>query len=206
MAGIIRLILDFAERSPVDIQNRMPPIAEAEMTEAQAAAVADFKQTRNTLHLRGPFVPLLRSPELLRRAQRVGEYLRFHSGLPPRLSEMAILVTARHWCQQYEWTIHSALALEAGLAEGVIDAIAEGRRPVEMADDEAALHDFCLELLRHQCVSDTTYARALALFDERGVIDTVGILGYYSLLAMVMNTARTPLREGMVPALRPFPS
>ena len=200
------MILDFAERSPVDIQNRMPPIAEAEMTEAQAAAVADFKQTRNTPHVRGPFVPLLRRPELLRRTQRVGEYLRFHSGLPPRLSEMAILVTARHWCQQYEWTIHSALALEAGLAEGVIDAIAEGRRPVEMADDEAALHDFCLELLRHQCVSDTTYARALALFDERGVIDTVGILGYYSLLAMVMNTARTPLREGMVPALRQFPS
>ena len=206
MAGIIRLILDFAERSPVDTQDRMPPIPEAEMTEAQAAAVADFKRTRNTPHVRGPFVPLLRSPELLRRAQRVGEYLRFHSGLPPRLSEMAILVTARHWCQQYEWTIHSALALEAGLAAGVIDAIAEGRRPVEMADDEAALHDFCLELLRHQCVSDTTYARALALFDERGVIDTVGILGYYSLLAMVMNTARTPLREGMVPALRQFPS
>ena len=87
-----------------------------------------------------------------------------------------------------------------------IEAIAEGRRPVEMADDEAALHDFCLELLRHQCVSDTTYARAVDLFEEKGVIDTVGILGYYSLLAMVMNTARTPLREGTVPALRPFPS
>ena len=199
------MILDFAERSPVDTQDRMPPIPEAEMTEAQAAAVADFKQTRNTPHVRGPFVPLLRSPALLRRTQRVGEYLRFHSALPPRLSEMAILVAARHWCQQYEWTIHSALALEAGLAAGVIDAIAEGRRPVEMADDEAALHDFCLELLRHQCVSDTTYARALALFEERGVIDTVGILGYYSLLAMVMNTARTPLRDGMEPALERFP-
>ena len=190
----------------MDTQDRMPPIAEAEMTEAQAAAVADFKQTRNTPHVRGPFVPLLRSPELLRRAQWVGEYLRFHSALPPRLSEMTILVAARHWCQQYEWTVHSAIAREAGLAAGVIDAIAEGRRPVEMADDEAALHDFCLELLQHRCVSDTTYARAVALFEERGVIDTVGILGYYSLLAMVMNTARTPLRKGMVPALRPFPS
>ncbi|MCH7748476.1 MAG: carboxymuconolactone decarboxylase family protein [Acidobacteria bacterium] len=194
------------EGAPVDTQDRMPPIAEADMTEAQAAAVADFKQTRNTPHFRGPFVPLLRSPELLSRTQRVGEYLRFHSALPPRLSELVILVAARHWCQQYEWSIHSAIAAEAGLAAGVIEAIAEGRRPVEMADDEAALHDFCLELLRHQCVSDTTYARAVDLFEEKGVIDTVGILGYYSLLAMVMNTARTPLREGMVPALRPFPS
>ena len=189
----------------MDTQDRMPPIAEADLTEAQAAAVTDFKQTRNTPHVLGPFVPLLRSPELLRRAQRVGEYLRFHSALPPRLSEMAILVAARHWCQQYEWAIHSALAREAGLAAAVIDAIAEGRRPIGMADDEAALHDFCLELLQHQSISDPTYARAVALFEERGVIDTIGILGYYSLLAMVMNTVRTPLRKGMEPALRPFP-
>ena len=189
----------------MDTQDRMPPIPEADLTEAQAAAVADFKQTRNTRHVRGPFVPLLRSPELLRRAQRVGEYLRFHSALPPRLSEMVILLAARHWCQQYEWAIHSAIAGEAGLAAEVIDAIADARRPVDMADDEAALHDFCLELLHHQGVSDATYARTVAIVDERGVIDTIGILGYYSLLAMVMNTARTPLREGMVPALQPLP-
>ena len=189
----------------MDSQDRMPPIPDAEMTEAQSAAVADFKQTRNTPHFRGPFVPLLRSPELLRRTQRVGEYLRFNSALPPRLSEMAILIAARHWCQQYEWTLHSTIAREAGLAAGVVDAIAEGRRPIEMADDEAALHDFCLELLRNQCVSDTTYTRAAALFAEQGVIDTVGILGYYSMLAMVMNTARTPLREGTTASLERFP-
>ena len=185
--------------------NRMPPIPDAEMTAAQRAAVADFKQTRNTSAFEGPFVPLLRSPELLRRAQRVGEYLRYHSALPPRLSEMAILIAARHWCQQFEWSIHSANATTAGLAPGVIEAIAEGRRPVDMAEDEAALHDFCLELLRHQCVSDTTYAQAVARFEEQGVIDLVGILGYYSLLAMVMNTAQTPLPDGMEPALERFP-
>ena len=190
----------------MNTRDRMPPIPDAEMTEAQAAAVDNFKQTRTTPHFRGPFVPLLRSPELLIRTQRVGEYLRFHGALPPRLTEMAILIAARHWCQQYEWTIHSAIAREAGLAAGVVDAIAEGRHPVEMADDEAALHDFCLELLRNQCVSDTTYARAVDLFEEKGVIDTVGILGYYSLLAMVMNTARTPMREGVKPALQRFPS
>ena len=189
----------------MDTQDRMPPIPDAEMTEAQTAAVADFKQTRNTNRFSGPFVPLLRSPELLTRAQRLGEYLRFHSALPPRLSELVILITARHWSQQYEWTIHSAIARKAGLAPGVIDAVAEGRRPIEMADDEAALHDFCLELLRNQGVSDATYARAVDLFEEKGVIDTIGILGYYSLLAMVMNTARTPMREGMESALASFP-
>ena len=115
--------------------NRMPPIPDAEMTAAQRAAVADFKQTRNTSAFEGPFVPLLRSPELLRRAQRVGEYLRYHSTLPPRLREMAILIAARHWCQQFEWSIHSANATTAGLAPGVIEAIAEGRRPVDMAED-----------------------------------------------------------------------
>jgi 4-carboxymuconolactone decarboxylase len=119
---------------------------------------------------------------------------------------MAILIAARHWCQQFEWTIHSVNAADAGLAAAVIDAIAEGRRPAEMANDEAALHDFCLELLRHQGVSDATYARAVDLFEEQGVIDAIGILGYYSLLAMVMNTARTPMREGMTPVLEKFPS
>ena len=190
----------------MDTQDRMPPIPDSKMTEAQTAAVAEFKRTRHTDRFNGPFVPLLRSPELLRRTQQVGEYLRFHSALPPRLSEMAILVAARHWCQQYEWTIHSAIAREAGLARAVIEAIAEGRRPPGMADDEAALCDFCLELLRNQSVSDPTYEQAVALFGQKGVIDLVGILGYYSLLAMVMNTARTPLSEGMESPLRAFPS
>ncbi|MDP6579268.1 MAG: carboxymuconolactone decarboxylase family protein [Vicinamibacterales bacterium] len=175
------------------------------MTKEQAAAVADFKATRNTTEFEGPFVPLLRSPELLRRAQRVGEYVRYHCALPSRLSEMAILIAARHWCQQYEWNVHAATATEAGLTAAVIDAIAEGRRPTDMAEDETALHDFCLELLRNQCVSDATYARAVALFDEQGVIDAIGILGYYQLLAMVMNTARTPLGAGMVSALERLP-
>ncbi len=207
MADIIRLMRNQSEKGTrVEPQDRMPPIPDAEMTEEQAAAVADFKATRNTTEFEGPFVPLLRSPELLRRAQRVGEYVRYHSALPSRLSEMAILIAARHWCQQYEWNVHAAAAGEAGLTEAVIDAIAESRQPAEMAEDEAALHDFCLELLGNQCVSDPTYARALALFDEQGVIDTVGILGYYQLLAMVMNTARTPLPDGVEERLASFPT
>ena len=185
--------------------DRLPEMPLEAMTEAQRDAVADYKRTRNTTVFEGPFIPLLRSPELMTNVQRVGEYLRYRSALPRRLSEMAILITARQWCQQFEWCIHSADAAAAGLATSVIDAIADGRRPTEAADDEAVLHDFCLELLRNQRVSDVTYTRAVALFDEQGVVDLVGILGYYSLLAMIMNTARTPVRTGMTPMLERFP-
>ena len=185
--------------------DRMPPIPDTDMTAEQRQAVADYASTRNTNVFEGPFVPLLRSPQLLDRVQRVGEYLRYRNALPRRLSEMAILTAARHWSQQFEWNIHAADAATAGLADAVIDAIAEGRRPSTLIEDEAAVYDFCLELLHNQSVSDTTYNHAVALFGEPGVIDLVGILGYYSLLAMVMNTARTPIRDGMTRSLEPFP-
>ena len=185
--------------------NRMPPIPDAAMTPEQRDAVADYERTRAGARIEGPFVPLLRSPELLRHVQRVGAYLRYRSAVPPRLREMVILITARHWSQQFEWSIHAADARAAGLSPTVIDAIADGRRPANMAEDESALHDFCLELLRNQRVSDATYASALTQVGEPGVTDTVGLLGYYSLLAMVMNTARTPLREDMSAVLDRFP-
>ena len=186
-------------------QDRMPPIPEAQMTAEQTAAVEEFKAARNTTNFGGPFVPLLRSPEMLSRARNVGDYVRFNSALPPRLSEFVILMTARHWTQQYEWSAHAAIAERAGLAPAIIAAVADGRRPPSMADDEATVYEFCTELLRTQGVSDDTYARLVALFDEKGVIDTIGIVGYYSLLAMVMNTARTSLREGVEPPLVSFP-
>jgi 4-carboxymuconolactone decarboxylase len=189
----------------VNPTDRMPPIPDTDMTAEQRQAVADYASTRNTNVFEGPFVPLLRSPQLLDRVQRVGEYLRYRNALPRRLSEMAILTAARHWSQQFEWNIHAADAATAGLDAVVIDAIAEGRRPSTLDDDEATVYDFCQELLHNQSVSDTTYDRAVALCGEPGVIDLVGILGYYSLLAMVMNTARTPIRDDMTRRLAPFP-
>ena len=114
------------------LADRMPPIAFADMTAEQRAAVVDFKQTRNTSSFEGPFIPLLRSPELLGRVQVVGQYLRYRSALPRRLSELAILVTARHWGQQFEWHVHSADAAAVGLSSTIIEAIAEGRRPPDM--------------------------------------------------------------------------
>lgn len=185
-------------------QDRLPPIPENQQTEAQKKAVAEFMAARKT-GISGPFVPMLRSPEVMNRARAMGDYLRFNSVLPPRLSEFAILITARYWTQNYEWDAHNQLALQGGLSADIIKAIAEGRRPEKMAADEEVLYTFCDELHRNQSISDATYARAVGTFGEQGVIDIVGISGYYTLLAMVLNTARTPVPPGHTPALAPFP-
>ncbi|HYM23676.1 MAG TPA: hypothetical protein VEU08_10715 [Vicinamibacterales bacterium] len=185
-------------------QDRMPPIPADRLTEAQKRAVDEFKAARG-VDISGPFVPLLRSPEVMTRARAMGDYLRFKSTLPPRLSEFVILLTARRWTQQYEWNAHRPLALQAGIGPDVVDAIASGRRPERMTDEQEILYAFCDELQRNQSVSDATYARAVARFGEAGVIDAVGISGYYTMLAMVLNTARTPLPGGAMPALAPFP-
>jgi 4-carboxymuconolactone decarboxylase len=185
-------------------QDRMPPIPESKQTEAQKKAVAEFTAARKA-GISGPFVPLLRSPEVMNRARAMGDYLRFNSVLPPRLSEFAILITARTWTQNYEWDAHSQLALQGGLSADIVKAVAEGRRPEKMAADEDVLYTFCDELHRNQSISDATYARAVTTFGEQGVIDILGISGYYTLLAMVLNTARTPVPAGHTPALAPFP-
>lgn len=185
-------------------QDRLPPIPPEKLTDAQKKAAAEFAAARRA-EVSGPFVPLLRSPEVMNRARAMGDYLRFKSVLPPRLSEFAILITARQWTQNYEWEAHSRLALQGGLAPAIVQALAEGRRPDRMAEDEDALYNFCTELHQNKSVSDPTYARAVEKFGEQGVIDLIGLSGYYTLLAMVLNTARTPLPPGRTPALTPFP-
>lgn len=183
---------------------RMPPIPEAQMSEAQrkvvAAVVAGPRKG-----IVGPFIPLMRSPEFMDRLQRTGEYLRYNSAFEPRLSELAILITARLWSQNFEWYAHRPIAEKAGLRSAVIAAVAEGRRPDDMAADEAAIWDFLDELARTRAVSDPTYARVEKMFGERGVIDLIGIHGYYSLLAMVLNVSRAPLPADAKPELDPLP-
>ena len=185
-------------------QDRLPPIPADAMTDAQKKAVAEFVAARGA-NISGPFVPMLRSPEVMTRARAMGDYLRYKSVLPPRLSEFVILITARQWTQQYEWDTHYSLALNAGIGVESAKAVAEGRRPEHMAADEELVYDFSTELQRNQSVSDATYARMLAKFGEQGIIDTVGIVGYYTFLGMVLNTARTPVPAGAAPALMPFP-
>ena len=185
-------------------QDRMPPIPADRLSDAQKKAIEEFKAARSA-DISGPFVPLLRSPEVMSRARAMGDYLRFKSSLPPRLSEFVILLTARRWTQQYEWNAHRPLAIQGGLNGAVVDAVAAGRRPERMAADEEAVYALWDEVQRTQGASDGTYARAVEKVGEQGVIDVLGITGYYTMLAMVMNTARTPLPEGAKPGLAPLP-
>jgi 4-carboxymuconolactone decarboxylase len=185
-------------------QDRMPPIPADKLTDAQKKAIEEFKAAR-AVDISGPFVPMLRSPEVMNRARAMGDYLRFKSSLPPRLSEFVILMTARRWTQQYEWNAHAPLAVKGGLHADIVKAVAEGRRPEQMADDEAIVYALFDEIQRQQSVSDATYARAVGKIGEQGVVDVMGIAGYYTMLAMVMNTARTPLPDGAKPSLGPLP-
>jgi 4-carboxymuconolactone decarboxylase len=165
------------------------------MTAAQAsAAEALVRGPRGALF--GPFVAMLRSPEFLDRAQKLGEYLRYDSALPARLRELAILITARHFRQAYEWHVHAPAAAQAGLAATTIAELAAGRPPAALAPDESVVYEFCTELLTKHQVGDATYTGARKLLDERGIMDLCGVCGYYGMLALVMNVARTSLPEG----------
>ncbi|HQW37178.1 MAG TPA: carboxymuconolactone decarboxylase family protein [Usitatibacteraceae bacterium] len=180
--------------------DRLPPLPDGSLSLAQQRAATELA-TGPRGAVFGPFVPLLRSPDLLSPLQKAGEYLRYKSAFPPRLSEFAILIVARRWNQQYEWHVHQPIAERSGVPAGHIRAVAEGRRPDDMAPDQAVVHDFLHELQSNLGVSDTTYGRAVELFGERGVIDLCGICGYYTTLAMVMNVARTALPDGVDPPL-----
>ncbi len=202
MTRLIVFSIVLASHAMAAAQDRMPPIPADALTAAQQKAVEELRSARG-IELRGPWIPLLRSPEVLSRARAMGDYLRFNSALPPRLSELVILITAREWTQNYEWQAHHDIALKAGLKAEIAAAIADGRRPDAMADDESIVYALVTELIQNKSVSDATYARAVKAFGEPGVIDTVGIVGYYTMLAMVLNTARTP-HSGPAP-LRPLP-
>jgi 4-carboxymuconolactone decarboxylase len=160
---------------------RMPPLAEDTMSPEQRQAAAELTAGPRG-EVKGPFVSLLRSPEFMRRVQKVNEF--------------AAIIAARHWNQQFEWWAHYRQALEAGLDRAIADAVAEGRRPAGMAEDEEIVYDLLTEVLQHKGASDATYARAVGKFGEQGLIDIIGIAGYYALLAMVMNVTRTAVPEG----------
>ncbi|MBI2293762.1 MAG: carboxymuconolactone decarboxylase family protein [Betaproteobacteria bacterium] len=182
----------------------MPPIPTDKMTDAQRKVAAEIAAGPRG-KVEGPYWPIIRSPGLAESLQKVGEYYRYRCPLDRKLNEMAALMAARSWSQQFIWDVHILQALDAGLKNDIALAIAEGRRPAGMADDEELLYDFVTELLANQGASDATYARTVAKFGESGVIDIVGIFGYYTTLAMIMNVARTPLLEGRPMPLAPMP-
>jgi 4-carboxymuconolactone decarboxylase len=173
-----------------NVPERLPPIPVERMTDAQHAAAAKFVDSRG-MHVFGPFAVMLRSPDLMLASAAMGDYVRHRSALPPRLSELAILITAQHWSQTYQRAVHAPIAIESGVDAELVQAVADGRRHDRMADDEACVYDFLTELYRTRFVGDETYARALGCLGEHGVVDLLGIAGHYTFLSMVMNTART---------------
>jgi len=171
--------------------DRLPPLAPDQLS-ADQRAVADEMLAGPRGAVIGPFVATLRSPELTRRLQRLGEYIRFNAALPEKLRELAILLTAREWQQGFEWDVHVPLAAQAGLSDAVITAIAHGHGPSSMGPDELLVYSVFTELHRTRAVTDATYGAACREFGEQGVVDLVALIGYYTTLAMIMNVAQTP--------------
>jgi 4-carboxymuconolactone decarboxylase len=189
----------------VEFDERMPAMDRAAMDEQQRKAAEEMTNGPRG-GVKGPFVPLLRSPELMDRLQRVGEYLRFQSSLKPRISEFAMLIVSREWTQHFEWRTHVPLARAAGLSQPIIDCLADARRPIGLAGDEQAAYDLLEELLRTKGVSQVTYQNAVSEFGERGVIDLLGVAGYFTAISMLMNaTHAPPPAKDDVPLLTPFP-
>jgi 4-carboxymuconolactone decarboxylase len=170
-------------------QQRLPTIPPDQYSAEQKKAAEEFLAARK-VPVFGPFEPMMHSPEVMSMARAMGDYLRYHSALGNTLSELVILVTAREWSQDYEWYVHYPIALKAGIAKDIADAIADGRRPTGMSADEEIVYDFTTELQKNKRVSDPTFNRAEQRFGKKGVVDMTGISGYYTFLAMQLNMVR----------------
>ncbi|MBY0493932.1 MAG: carboxymuconolactone decarboxylase family protein [Cyanobacteria bacterium] len=174
----------------------MPPLAEEDMSVQQRDALAEFKRVRG-YDARGPFIVLSRQPELLRRVRPIGDYLRLESPLPAAIRELVILVTAHRWSQEYEWRAHVAIAIQSGITCVTIDSLAAGCRPPGLDRAQGVAFDFGGELLDTGQVSDRVYEAARAEFGEAGIVELTVLIGYYTLLAMTLNVARTPASENV---------
>ena len=179
-------------------RERLPLIPTEQLTPEQKLAVSEMVAGPRGAVI-GPFIATLRSPELTRRLQRLGEYIRYDAALAEKLREMAILLTAREWTQGFEWATHAPLAEKAGLSPETIAAIADARLPTSMDRGESLVYDVFTELYRDRAVSDSTYESAVKEFGEQGVVDLIALIGYYTTLAMVLNVAQTEAQGPWAP-------
>src|SRR4051812_12946709 len=184
--------------------DRFKPLTWDEMSPEQRKMVEDLVSGPRS-GADGPFNVLLRSPEMGNLAQKFGAATRFNQSMPRKLNEMAIIITGRYWTAQYEWIAHKRAALAAGLDPAIVDAIQNGRRPTGMTKDEDAVYTFCNELLKTKQVSDATFAAAKNAVGEKGVVDLIGVMGWYQTVSMLLNVDRYPLPPGAQPELKPLP-
>ena len=183
--------------------DRFKPLTYDQLTPEQKTMVEHlFAGERGGMN--GPFNVLLRSPEVGDLAQKLGAQLRFHSALSGKQRELAILITARYWTAQYEWTAHRQLALKAGISPATADAVAAGKHPPSLEPDQEVVYNFCNEMLHTKQVSDGTYKATVDKLGERGVVDLTALVGYYQFVSMILNLDRYPLPDGAKPELQPL--
>ena len=183
--------------------DRFKPLTWDEMSPAQRKMVEDLVAGPRS-GADGPFNVLLRSPEMGNLAQKFGAATRFNQTMPRKLNELAIIITGRYWTAQYEWIAHKRAALAAGLNPAIVEAIQNGKRPAGMQKDEEAVYNFCTELLQTKQVGDATFAAAKDAVGEKGVVDLIGVMGWYHTVSMLLNTDRYPVPEGTQPELKPL--
>jgi 4-carboxymuconolactone decarboxylase len=184
---------------------RLPPLRPEQLTPEQKAWADSIAQPpRNAKFTNPPYRAYIRNPVLAPKLQAISDYVRWNSSLPPRLSEFAILITARQWTQQYEFSAHYPLAIKGGLDPKVAADLAAGKRPEGMKDDEAALYDFAIALYRDKNVSDATYATTLEKLGEHGIMDAIAVMGYYDLVSMTLTTIRAEPANNGSPQLAPL--
>jgi len=171
---------------------RLPVLDEAHMTEAQRGLLEAIRSgpRGKSVTPRGPFAVWLHAPEFGHLAQALGGHCRYKTALPPRLSEFAILCTARLWRAQYEWFAHAPMAEKAGVTAKTIADLRAGREPKSAPRDERAIYGFVRELYKTKRVSDGAYKRVHAVLGDPGTVELVGILGYYVMISMTLNVFR----------------
>ena len=191
----LSLITALALHEVAIAQTRLPEISVDQYTVEQQKAAQEFEVARKKAPW-GPFAMLMYSPQLMNNARAMGDYLRYNSAFDSALSEFAILITAREWSQDYEWSVHYPIAIKAGLKPEIAQSLKEGRRPEGMSQDQSIVYDFTIELQRNKQVSDATFAKTEQRFGKKGAVDLAGIAGYYTFLAMEMNMAKGPAQIG----------
>jgi 4-carboxymuconolactone decarboxylase len=187
-----------------DKEPRFPQLQIERLTDQQRPFADEILKV-SSIGISGPYNMLLRSPDMGQRVFRLLDYLRFNTSVPRRLNEFAILIQARLWTSQVEWTAHYPLALKAGLSEAVANDLKEGKRPAAMQPDEAAVYDLCMDISKNHVVSDATFKKAREFFTDHQIVDLLTVSGTYITLAMLSNTAEDPTPGGKTPPLQPLP-
>jgi 4-carboxymuconolactone decarboxylase len=203
LPAIACVVLALALPQRAAAQDRFPPLSLDELSpEQKAYAESIAKPPRNANYRNPPYAVFIRNPELAGKVEAISDYVRWNTGQPARLTELAIMITARHWTSHWIWRSHYRAAVRGGLDPSVGADIAAGKRPTTMKEDEAILYDSATEMYRTKAVSDATYATAVKAFGERGLINLVATMGYYDMVAMTLITAKAvPPREDDVPQL-----